>query len=262
MNQELTIWKIGGKVINEPENLDQVLRAFAKISHSKILVHGGGNQATELCEKLGLPAKLVEGRRLTDAATLDVVTMVYAGLINKNLVAQLQAIGVNALGLTGADANSILARKRQAGGVDYGFAGDIADLREQSGNIIKLLLGAQLTAVFCALTHDGKGQLLNTNADTIASHLSQRLCGEFKVNLVYCFDKPGVLMDAGDPSTLIEKLTQERYGELKSARLILDGMIPKLDNAFTALKKGVKNIYLCHWKNCEMPQKGTKLCMK
>ena len=262
MKPALHIWKIGGKVLDSSQQLQKVLSTFAQINDHKILVHGGGEQASRLSAKLGIAPKMVAGRRLTDSNTLKVVTMVYAGLINKNLVASLQALGVNALGLSGADADIIKAQKRKKSEIDYGFAGDIVP-QDLSNSTFSAFFNIGLVPIICPLTHDGHGQLLNTNADTIASYLGQLLCENFYVRLVYCFDKPGVLRDADDLKSVIPELNLEGYQELINKGSIYSGMIPKLDNAFAALQQGVQEILLGDWQGiANLQPKGTKLCLK
>ncbi len=230
--------KIGGDVIDDIPGLDLFLTHFCALEGRKLLVHGGGKLATVLAGKLGIPQKMIEGRRITDEETLQVVTMVYGGLINKQIVAAMQAKGSNAIGLTGADGNMILAHKRK-GDVDFGFAGDIdqVDL-----GFLESLFEKDMIPVVSPLTHDGKGQLLNTNADTIAGKLAEAIAKKYKVHLVYCFDKPGVLKNAGDPGSLIRELTSGDYQVLKDKQVVFAGMIPKLDNAFAALGEGVSKV--------------------
>jgi len=243
--QALHIIKIGGNVIDNSESLHRFLKDFAALDGVKILVHGGGKVATQLSATLGIESKLVDGRRITDIETLRVVTMVYAGLINKNIVASLQAVNCNAIGLTGADGNFILAKKRPVKTIDYGFVGDIDDNSIQAENISKLMK-AGFTPVFCALTHDGAGQLLNTNADTIASALAVALSKHYETTLIYCFEKKGVLQDIDDEDSLIRDIDPHRYEELKKQQIISGGMLPKLDNAFTAIACGVKAVIIGH----------------
>ncbi|MCD8739988.1 acetylglutamate kinase [Mucilaginibacter roseus] len=241
--RSLHIIKIGGNVIDNSENLYHFLKDFTALEGDKILVHGGGKVATQLSETLGIEAKLVDGRRITDIETLRVVTMVYGGLINKNIVAQLQRFGTNAIGLTGADGNFIRTKKRPVKTIDYGFVGDI-----DSGSInpenISRLLDAGFTPVFCAITHDGEGQLLNTNADTIASALAVSLARLYETTLIYCFEKAGVLHDINDEDSIIRDINPERYQELKEQQIIHSGMLPKLDNAFSAIACGVKSVII------------------
>lgn len=242
-NKSLYIIKIGGNVIDNSENLYHFLKDFEGLDGFKILVHGGGKVATQIAEELGIEAKMVDGRRITDIETLRVVTMVYGGLINKNIVAQLQRFGNNAIGLTGADGNFIRAKKRPVKTIDYGFVGDIDENSINPENISRLMQ-AGFTPVFCALTHDGEGQLLNTNADTIASALAVSLSSLYETTLIYCFEKKGVLQDIDDEDSLIREIDPVRYEELKIQRIIHSGMLPKLDNAFTAIACGVKAVII------------------
>jgi len=243
--QALHVIKIGGNVIDNSENLHRFLKDFTALEGNKILVHGGGKVATQVSETMGVEANLVDGRRITDIDTLRIVTMVYGGLINKNVVAQLQRYGTNAIGLTGADGDLIRAKKRPVKTIDYGFAGDLSDDSVNADNIRKLLT-AGFTPVFCALTHDGEGQLLNTNADTIASALAVALSGVYETTLVYCFEKKGVLQDIDDEDSLIRDINPERYEKLKADKIIHSGMLPKMDNAFTAISCGVKAVIIGH----------------
>lgn len=244
-NKDLYIIKIGGNVIDNSENLYRFLNDFTALPGFKILVHGGGKVATQLSETLGVEAKMVDGRRITDIETLRVVTMVYGGLINKNIVAQLQRFGNNAIGLTGADGDFIRAKKRPVKTVDYGFVGDLDENSIRPQNLISLM-DAGFTPVFCALTHDGQGQLLNTNADTIASALAVALAKYYPTTLIYCFEKKGVLKDINDEESLIREIDPKHYGELKKQQVIHSGMLPKLDNAFSAIACGVKKVIIGH----------------
>jgi len=241
----LHIIKIGGNVIDNSENLHKFLKDFTALSGHKILVHGGGKVATQLSETLGIEPKMVDGRRITDIETLRVVTMVYGGLINKNIVAQLQHFGNNAIGLTGADGDFIRAKKRPVKTIDYGFVGDIDENSINPKNISSLM-EAGFTPVFCALTHDGEGQLLNTNADTIAAALAVALAKLYDTTLIYCFEKKGVLKDITDELSLINDINPLRYEELKRDQIIHSGMLPKLDNAFAAIDNGVKAVIIGH----------------
>ena len=244
----LTVMKIGGNIIDDETKLSSFLKEFATISGKKILVHGGGKLATRLAEQLKIPQQLVDGRRITDVETLKIVTMVYAGYINKNIVVQLQANGENAIGICGADGNAILAHKRINATLDYGFAGDIdqvnvalfADLMEQGKTII-----------VAPITHDAKGQLLNTNADTVAQEIAKALSKTYSVQLIYSFEKAGVLADADNDETLIKEINPGSYKELKTSGTIFAGMIPKLDNAFTALNSGVKKVIIGKAENLQ-----------
>lgn len=239
--EKLYVIKIGGNIVDDNRKLAVFLEAFASLEGKKILIHGGGKLATELAEKVGVPQKMVEGRRITDESTLQIVTMVYGGLINKNIVAKLQSLGSNALGITGADGNAILAHKRKKGDIDYGFAGDIDEVNTY---MFSSLLGQGLTLVVAPITHDKEGQLLNTNADTIAQEIARAMGKDWAVQLIFSFEKSGVLMDANDDRTVIPILTPSYYQELKSRQQIFAGMIPKLDNAFKALDEGVQKVII------------------
>jgi len=239
----VTLIKIGGNIIDNPAELKQFLSDFSKIEGYKILVHGGGKSATKMAESIGLVPQMIDGRRITDAAMLDVVVMIYAGQINKNIVAQLQANSTNAMGFSGADGNLIQSDKRNHPTINYGFVGDVKKVNTQ---LLETLLSNGIVPVFCAITHDAKGQLLNTNADTIASELAIALSEVFDVTLNYCFEKPGVLYDAEDDSSVIENINQELYSKLKAEKAIHSGMIPKLDNCFNSLSKGVQKIKIGH----------------
>lgn len=239
----LTIIKIGGNVIDNSEKLHQFLLDFTALPGDKILVHGGGKIATELGQSLGIEAKMVDGRRITDIETLRIVTMVYAGLINKNMVAQLQAKGLNAIGLTGADGNVIKAVKRPVKEIDYGFVGDL-DEHSVSVTTLANLLEANLTPVMCAITHDGETQLLNTNADTIASSVAVAMSALYETRLVYCFEKKGVLRDVNDDATVVREIRAGEFEALKADGTVAGGMIPKLHNAFEAISKGVSAVYI------------------
>ena len=232
--QTLNILKIGGKIVDDAATLSQVLAAFAEWRGPKILVHGGGQQAATMSSKLGLTPRMHEGRRITDQQTLEVVTMVYGGLLNKQLVAQLQALQCNALGLTGADANLLPANKRPAGAIDWGFVGDPSPEMLPVATY-QQLLQAGLVPVFAALTHDQQGQLLNTNADTIASTIAIALADYFETDLWFCFEKPGLLAEPDSDASVIHQLNEVKYQELKEVGVVTAGMLPKLDNAFAAL---------------------------
>ena len=239
----VTLIKIGGNIIDNPTELSQFLSDFSMIEGYKVLVHGGGKSATKMAESIGLVPQMIDGRRITDAAMLDVVVMIYAGQINKNIVAQLQANSTNAMGFSGTDGNLIQSDKRNHPTINYGFVGDVKKVNTQ---LLETLLSNGIVPVFCAITHDGKGQLLNTNADTIASELAIALSEVFDVTLNYCFEKPGVLYDAEDDSSVIENINQELYSKLKVEKAIHSGMIPKLDNCFNSLSKGVQKIKIGH----------------
>lgn len=237
--EDLSIVKIGGNIIEDSDALDQFLTLFAQLPGHKILVHGGGKKATQLLPKLGIEPKMVNGRRITDAATLEVVTMVYGGLVNKNVVAQLQAKGVNAIGLSGADANTIQAQKRPVTEIDYGFAGDVKGV---DGKTISQLINLGLTPVFCALTHNQKGQLLNTNADTITSEVAIGLSDFYNTTIYYCFELDGVLEDINRKDSVIKYIDTTTYDALVAKGIIADGMLPKMHNCFHALNNGVKQV--------------------
>jgi acetylglutamate kinase len=238
---KLIVVKIGGNIIDDETKLSSFLRDFASIDAKKILIHGGGKLATKLAEQMNVPQQMVEGRRITDADTLKIVTMVYAGYINKNIVAQLQVNNCNAIGITGADGNAILAHKRVHAIMDYGFVGDI-DVVDAS--FFDNLLQQNLAPVLAPITHDKKGQLLNTNADTIAQETAKALSAFYHVELIYSFEKNGVLLDINDEGSVIQKLNTGYYKELKQEGKIFAGMIPKLDNAFAALNSGVKKVII------------------
>ena len=238
---KLSVVKIGGNVIEDAKQLADFLSAFSQMQGAKILVHGGGKKATVMAKKLGVPVKIIEGRRITDAENLDIITMLYGGKINKNIVAQLQAIGCNAIGLSGADGNAIKAVKRPKKEIDFGFVGDIEKINDE---FLLNLLNSNLTPTICSLTHDNKGQILNTNADTIASELGIAMAKYFNVTLKYCFDKSGVLMDQNTNSSIKKNITKKEFKKLVEEEIISDGMIPKLENCFNALENGVNNIYI------------------
>ena len=243
MKLKLNIIKIGGNVIDNDGGLSSFLANFSKLEGLNILVHGGGKKATEISQNLQLEPKMIGGRRITDASNLEVVTMVYAGLLNKNIVAKLQKHNCNAIGLSGADGNTIKAHKRIVKDIDYGFAGDVDSIEI---NTIFVLLNNSLTPVFCAITHDKQGQLLNTNADTIASELASALAEIYEVSLTYIFEKKGVLKDVNDDDSVIENINTVSYDSLKNDGIISDGMLPKLENCFFALNKGVAEIHIAN----------------
>ncbi|NAY92082.1 acetylglutamate kinase [Muricauda sp. JGD-17] len=239
MKQKLSIVKIGGYLIEEEARLSKILDLFSKIEGNKILVHGGGKKATEIGNKLGIETKMSNGRRITDIQSLDVAVMVYSGLVSKNIVAQLQAIGINALGMSGADGNTIQAYKRPVKDVDFGLVGDVKEVNAYG---IFQLLQVGFTPVFCALTHDGKGQLLNTNADTIAAEVAIGLSQDFDTTLYYCFEKKGVLQDIEDEDSVITHIDSKNYDVLLAKGIIADGMLPKMHNCFYALRNNVAKV--------------------
>lgn len=244
----LYIIKIGGNIIDDEKKLSSFLKDFAAVEGNKILVHGGGKLATKMAEQMNVPQQVLDGRRITDAETLKIVTMVYAGYINKNIVAKLQMNNCNAIGLCGADGDAILAHKRKHPVMDYGFVGDVDSINT---DLIRSLLTQNLTPVFAPITHDQQGQLLNTNADTIAQELAKGLSNDFNVHLIYSFEKAGVLLDANDDNTVIPVINPSSYKKLKAEEKIFAGMIPKLDNAFTALNSGVKKVIIGKAENLQ-----------
>lgn len=231
--------KIGGNIIDDEAKFSSFLQKFALIERPKILVHGGGKLATQLAEQLGIPQQLIEGRRITDAQTLKIATMVYAGYINKNIVAGLQALHCNSVGLCGTDGNLIVAHKRQHPTVDYGFVGDVDSINV---SWLKNFLDNKITPVIAPITADKNGQLLNTNADSIAQEIAKAMSRLYEVELIYSFEKKGVLQDTNDNTSVISSINKEKYEQLKNGKKIFAGMIPKLDNAFAALNSGVKRV--------------------
>ncbi len=241
--EKLFVIKIGGNVIDDDASLKLFLERFAKVEGKKILVHGGGKIATSIGKQLGIEPNYVNGRRITDAATIELVTMVYGGLLNKKIVAQLQAIDCNAIGLTGADANIIPADKRPVKEIDYGFVGDIVNEKLKIKNL-RLFLSNDLIPVIAPLTHDQHGQILNTNADTIASALAVALSASYDVRLIYCFEKKGVLENVEDQSSVINLINKEKYQQLLADKKLADGILPKIDNAFAAIDSGVNEVLI------------------
>lgn len=241
--RNLFVIKIGGNVVDNPSALASFLDAFSGIHGYKILVHGGGKKASALAERLSIPVRMHEGRRITDAETLDIAVMVYAGLINKQLVAALQARQCTAIGICGADGGCVPAKRRPVAPIDFGLVGDIYPETVDAGFFSKLLHEG-FSPVFAPLTHDGNGQLLNTNADSVASAIAVALSGHFLVHLVYCFEKKGVLQEMDDENSLITDITPESYTRLRAEGIVRDGMIPKLDNAFAAIQQGVRDVVI------------------
>ncbi len=246
--KKLYVIKIGGNIIDNEAKLSAFIKDFAAVDGLKVLVHGGGKLATKLAADLGIEQQMIDGRRITDAATLKIVTMVYAGAINKNAVAQLQANGCNAIGLTGADGNAIKAHKRVSPpnlkgepGIDYGFVGDVDTVNT---GLLKSLLEQNIAVVLAPITHDGNGLLLNTNADTIAQETAKALSSIYDVELIYSFEKSGVLLNAEDDGSVIPSINPTTYSELKDTKVIFAGMIPKLDNAFAAINSGVSKVII------------------
>ena len=238
---KLTIIKVGGKIVEEQESLKQLLSDFSKIEGHKILVHGGGRSATAIAAKLGIESQLIGGRRVTDAEMLKVVTMVYGGLVNKQIVAELQALNVNALGLTGADMNYMRSEKRAVKDVDYGFVGDVTAVNAE---LLADLISKNIVPILAPLTHDGRGNLLNTNADTIAGEAAKALSAHFELTLIYCFEKKGVLLNENDDNSVIAELNHDLFKKYVEQGIIQGGMIPKLENSFEALRAGVKQVII------------------
>ncbi|MDR0872271.1 MAG: acetylglutamate kinase [Prevotellaceae bacterium] len=239
--QKLILIKVGGQIVEEPDTLRQLLSDFSKIEGRKVLIHGGGRAATRIAAKLGIESQMVNGRRVTDAKMLEVVTMVYGGLVNKQIVAGLQALGVNALGLTGADLNYMRSEKRPVKEVDYGFVGDV---KEVDAEILADLISKNVVPVLAPLTHDRNGNLLNTNADTIAAEAAKALAQYFDVTLVFCFEKKGVLRNPDDEESVIPEITETLFNQYVADGTIAGGMIPKLENAFDAIRAGVKEVII------------------
>ena len=252
---KLTVLKVGGAVVEDPQALEAFLAGFAEMPGLKVLVHGGGREATRVAAQLGVPTRMVDGRRITDADMLRVVTMVYGGLVNKGVVAALQACGVNALGLTGADLGCMRAVKRPVKDIDYGFVGD---MEKVDTSILADLIARGVVPVMAPLSFDGKGSLLNTNADTIAASVAKALAERFEVTLVYCFEKAGVLRDPDDEGSVIPLITKESFPGLVADGIVAGGMIPKLQNALKALDGGVREVRITR---ADMPQGGTRILL-
>lgn len=242
MKQQITIVKVGGKIVENPETLNQLLHDFSALPGKKVLVHGGGRTATDMASRLGIETHMVEGRRITDADMLRVVTMVYAGLVNKNVVARLQGCGVNALGLTGADMDVIRSHRRPLkNGIDYGFVGDVDHV---DGERLSMLVEAGITPVMAPLTHNGQGDMLNTNADTIAAETAKAIAAHYDVTLVYCFEHAGVLTNPDDEESVIPLITREKFELLKADGTVSGGMLPKIENSLAAVEAGVKRVVI------------------
>lgn len=240
MKEKLTIVKVGGAVVEDEQQLSQLLRDFGAIAGRKVLVHGGGRRATQVAQSLGIESHMVNGRRITDGQMLQVVTMVYGGLVNKNLVARLQANGVNALGLTGADIDVIRSHRRPLkDGIDFGYVGDVD---KADGTVLSRLIEMGITPVLAPLTHDGQGQMLNTNADTIAAETAKALAPFYEVTLIYSFEKKGVLRDPLDDDSVIPVITRDDFQRYVADGTVAGGMIPKLENAFQAISDGVARV--------------------
>ena len=256
MKEKLTLIKVGGKIVEEETTLQSLLSDFAAIEGRKVLVHGGGRSATKLAARLGIESQMVNGRRITDAETLKIVTMVYGGLVNKNIVARLQACGVNALGLTGADMDVIRSVKRPVKDVDYGFVGDVERV---DATLLGDLIAKGVVPVMAPLTHDGCGNMLNTNADTIAGETAKALARLFDVTLVYCFEKRGVLRDENDDNSVIPQITRADFEQFVADGVVQGGMIPKLENAFEALRAGVSQVIITQASAINTPGEGTRI---
>lgn len=258
MKEHLTIIKVGGKIVENPESLNALLKDFAAVEGKKLLVHGGGRSATQMAARLGVETKMVDGRRITDEAMLEVVTMVYGGLVNKRIVAGLQALGVNAVGLTGADMNIVLSDKRKVSAVDYGWVGDVKRVNAEA---VATLIESGCCPVVAPLTHDGCGHMLNTNADTMAGEMAKAMAAHYDVTLMFCFEKLGVLADENDDSSLIPTITPAVLDDLKRRGVVSGGMIPKLDNAIACVSAGVESVVITQADRIADPYAGTKICL-
>lgn len=255
-NEPLLVAKIGGNVLDQRHETIAFIKKFISLPNKKVLIHGGGKLATDLSTRLGIETKMIDGRRITDFETLKIATMVYAGWINKSLVADLQAHGANALGLSGADLNLVTSSKRVINDIDYGWVGDVAKV------MIKrwaFLLDNGVLPVMCAITHDHKGHLLNTNADTMATEIALALSEKYPVKLVFCFEKRGVMLDQNDESSVLTSLDREYFNSLKANGTISKGMIPKLENAFKASESGIKDVYICAASDIGNYTNGTQI---
>ena len=258
MKEHLTIIKVGGKIVENSESLNSLLKDFAAVEGKKLLVHGGGRSATQMAARLGVETKMVDGRRITDEAMLEVVTMVYGGLVNKRIVAGLQALGIDAVGLTGADMNIVLIDKRKVSAVDYGWVGDVKRVNAEA---VATLIESGCCPVVAPLTHDGCGHMLNTNADTMAGEMAKAMAAHYDVTLMFCFEKPGVLADENDDSSLIPTITPAVLDDLKRRGVVSGGMIPKLDNAIACVSAGVESVVITQADRIADPYAGTKICL-
>lgn len=256
MKEKLTIIKVGGKIVEEPETLARLLADFAKVEGRKLLVHGGGRSTTKMAAQLGIETKMVDGRRITDEAMLEVVTMVYGGLVNKRIVAGLQAAGVNAVGLTGADMNVVLSHKRPVKTVDYGWVGDVERV---DADAIATLIDGGYCPVIAPLTHDGKGNMLNTNADTMAGEMAKAMADRYDTTLMFCFEKAGVLRDENDDNSVIAEMTRRQFETYRAEGVVQGGMIPKLENAFDAIRHGVREVIITRADAIGEEHEGTKI---
>lgn len=258
MKEHLTIIKVGGKIVENSESLNALLKDFVAVEGKKLLVHGGGRSATQMAARLGVETKMVDGRRITDEAMLEVVTMVYGGLVNKRIVAGLQALGIDAVGLTGADMNIVLSDKRKVSAVDYGWVGDVKRVNAEA---VATLIESGCCPVVAPLTHDGCGHMLNTNADTMAGEMAKAMAAHYDVTLMFCFEKPGVLADENDDSSLIPTITPAVLDDLKRRGVVSGGMIPKLDNAIACVSAGVESVVITQADRIADPYAGTKICL-
>ena len=258
MKEHLTIIKVGGKIVENSESLNSLLKDFAAVEGKKLLVHGGGRSATQMAARLGVETKMVDGRRITDEAMHEVVTMVYGGLVNKRIVAGLQALGIDAVGLTGADMNIVLSDKRKVSAVDYGWVGDVKRVNAEA---VATLIESGCCPVVAPLTHDGCGHMLNTNADTMAGEMAKAMAAHYDVTLMFCFEKPGVLADENDDSSLIPTITPAVLDDLKRRGVVSGGMIPKLDNAIACVSAGVESVVITQADRIADPYAGTKICL-
>ncbi len=258
MKEHLTIIKVGGKIVENSESLNALLKDFAAVEGKKLLVHGGGRSATQMAARLGVETKMVDGRRITDEAMLEVVTMVYGGLVNKRIVAGLQALGIDAVGLTGADMNIVLSDKRKVSAVDYGWVGDVKRVNAEA---VATLIESGCCPVVAPLTHDGCGHMLNTNADTMAGEMAKAMAAHYDVTLMFCFEKPGVLADENDDSSLIPTITPAVLDDLKRRGVVSGGMIPKLDNAIACVSAGGESVVITQADRIADPYAGTKICL-
>ena len=258
MKEHLTIIKVGGKIVENSESLNALLKDFAAVEGKKLLVHGGGRSATQMAARLGVETKMVDGRRITDEAMLEVVTMVYGGLVNKRIVAGLQALGIDAVGLTGADMNIVLSDKRKVSAVDYGWVGDVKRVNAEA---VATLIESGCCPVVAPLTHDGCGHMLYTNADTMAGEMAKAMAAHYDVTLMFCFEKPGVLADENDDSSLIPTITPAVLDDLKRRGVVSGGMIPKLDNAIACVSAGVESVVITQADRIADPYAGTKICL-
>lgn len=256
MKDKLTIIKVGGKIVEEPESLTGLLTDFSKINGFKLLVHGGGRSATKMAADLGITTTMVDGRRITDDDMLRVVTMVYGGLVNKTVTARLQGMGIDAVGMTGADMDIIRSHKRPAVKVDYGWVGDVDQV---NGEALATLLRAGIVPVIAPLTHDGQGHLLNTNADTMAGETARGLAQIFDVTLIYCFEKAGVLRNENDDDSVIPVIDPEMFEKLKADGTVTGGMLPKIENALKAVADGVTEVVITRASSLDDPRKGTHI---